>query len=98
MLLKNSTPSAQPIPAFCPDVENAAAAARQSTPTALSPRPIVILTTSLGSGNRFAQNRQKATAANRNVTLTTASSAINQVVGMVWPKNTRLTWSGTQIM
>src|SRR6478736_8321888 len=97
-LLKSSNASTQPKPALWSGEEARAAPTRQSAPTALSARPIVILVISLGSLKRFAHRRQKTTAPTRNDTLTTASSVTSHVVGIVMPKNTMFTWSGTQSM
>jgi hypothetical protein len=54
--------------------------------------------TSLGSRKRLDHRRQKANAATRPETLTTASTVISQVVGIVRPKNTRFTLAGTHSM
>src|ERR1035437_4032682 len=95
MLLRISNPSTQPTLSLCVGVETSAAPASESSASALKPSPIAILMTSLGSLKRFAHTRQNATAATRQETLTTESSVISHVVGIVRPKKTRLTLLGT---
>src|SRR5581483_5023049 len=91
MLLNTSKPSTQPRFAFPPPADVMAATARHRTPIALRPRPSVIFVTSAGSCARFPHQRQHATEPTRQDTLTTASSVTSQVVGIVHPKNCRLT-------
>src|ERR1017187_2221671 len=98
MLLRSSNPSTHPTLALRVGAETSAAEASESSASALKPSPIAILMTSLGSLKRFAHMRQNATAATRQVTLTTESTVISHVVGIVRPKKTRLTLFGTQIM
>src|ERR1700689_3962281 len=95
MLFRISNASTHPTLALWPAALIVAAATSASWALALIPRPTMILTTSLGSLKRLAQRRQNATAATSAEIDTAESRVINQVVGIVRPKNTRSTWLGT---
>src|SRR5688572_5240328 len=90
-LFRNSNARIQPMLTLTPPAEATAAPTRQRAAPALRARPMVIFVISLGSLKRLAHRRQKATAPNRKETLTTASSVTSQVVGIIRPKNSRLT-------
>jgi len=80
-------------PAFA---ASAAPTAREMKPVTAQRLPMPILVISAGSGYFFAQSRQKTTARKRNVTETTESSVISQVVGILRWKKTRSAWSCAQ--
>src|ERR1700681_4122285 len=96
MLFRTSNTSTQRMAAASPPAVIVAAVASASGAIALMPRPITILTTSLGSLKRLDQSRQKATAAIREEIDATESTVISHVVGIVRPKNTMSMLLGTQ--
>src|ERR1700686_1043765 len=96
MLFTTSNVNTHPMLALWPPALIVAAAASASSPLELMPRPIIIMTTSLGSLKRLDHRRQNATAETSAEIDTTESRVINHVVGTVRPKNTRSTWLGTQ--
>src|SRR6266571_279796 len=81
----------QPIETFPPEVAAIAAPiAREINPVTaiMLPRPSLVI--SAGSGNFFAQSRQNTTAPARQLTDKIESSVISHVVGIFFPKKTRL--------
>ncbi len=81
----------QPIDTFPPEVAAIAAPiTSESMPVTAMRLPIAILLISVGSGNFFDQMRQNMTAMKRKLTETIESSVINHVVGIFFPKKTRL--------
>src|SRR5882724_10891893 len=67
-----------------------APAARERNPVTAMRVPIPSLVISAGSGNFFDQSRQNTTAPARQLTERIESSVISHVVGIFFPKKTRL--------
>src|ERR1700682_1385260 len=81
----------QPIETFPPDLAaTVAPAARQRNPVTAMMLPMPSLVISAGSGYFFDQSRQNTTAPARQLTDRIESSVISQVVGIFFPKKTRL--------
>src|ERR1700719_4717765 len=81
----------QPIETFVPKLAAIAAPmARERNPLTAMMLPIPSLVISAGSGNFFDQSRQNTTAPARQLTDRIESSVISQVVGIFFPKKTRL--------
>src|SRR4029077_16018953 len=93
-LFKTWNANNQPIDTLSPvRAAIVAPATSESIPITAIKLPIAILLISVGSGNFLDQSPQKTTARNRKLTDTIESSVINHVVGIVFPKKTRLAWS-----
>src|SRR5438445_9770047 len=91
MLLRRWKVISQPIETFPPEfAAMIAPAARERIPVTAMRLPMPSLVISAGSWNFFDQSRQNTTAPARQLTDRIESSVISHVVGIFFPKKTRL--------
>src|SRR5216684_743062 len=91
MLFNRWNIMSQPTETFVPALAAMVApTAREMKPVTATMLPMPILVISAGSGNFFDQSRQNTTAPARQLTDKIESSVISHVVGIFFPKKTRL--------